>query len=139
MKTAAESAVQAMINEALRPLNDKIARHSERISSLEEEKDAALRRVKELERKVQELTPPSAELVFSWAKRWRVLMGLLGLTGPGLGLGSVLSKDALMASKMAFASISFLVLSATCFGATSAGNVRNISTQGEKVLVCLCG
>jgi len=118
-----------------------------RISDLEKEnkrlreKDIAQdRRAKELERKLRELTPPTAELVFGWAKRWRMFMVLLGLIGPGLGLGSVLikSKDALMACKMAWTSFSFIVFSGKCLIASALGDVRNIGTHGEKIMVCLC-
>ena len=82
------NAIQALIDSALSPLSEKMASQEARISSLEEEMDAAFGRVKKLEKKIQELTPPDAELVFNWARRWRMLMPLAGLVGPGLGLGS---------------------------------------------------
>ena len=129
-------------------LKDGKAEQDRRVTDLEkrnkqQEKTNKLqaKEIRDIKGQLRELKPPAAELVFGWAKRWRMFMGSLGLVGPGLGLGSVLikSKDALMASKMAWASFSFLVLSVTCLFTTAYGNVRNIGTHGEKALVCLCG
>mmetsp|Transcript_29589 Transcript_29589/g.58930 ORF Transcript_29589/g.58930 Transcript_29589/m.58930 type:complete len:428 (+) Transcript_29589:156-1439(+) len=130
-KTALKTKTQHLAEQLLAVL--------ERVEKLENKKDAALERVAKLVKRVQELTPPDVELVFSWARGWRALIGCGGLIGPGLGLGAMLSKDTLMASKMASASGSFLVFSATCLIATAFGNVRNIGTSVEKALVSLCG
>ena len=85
--------------------SERFAAQDRRIADLEERNKLQDQRVEELERRLRELQPPPAELVFMfrWAKRWRMLMGFGGLVGPGLGLGAVLikSKDALTASKMA--------------------------------------
>ena len=115
------------------------AEQEKRVTYLVKRNKQQAKEIQAIKGQLRELQPPAAELVFGWARRWSGLMGLGGLIGPGLGLGSVLSKDALMASKMAWASASFLVFSVTCLIATTLGNVRNIGTRGEKALVCLCG
>ena len=130
------------------------AEQDRRVTELEERNEQQEKRNKQQEKanklqakeiqaikgQLRELQPPAAELVFGWAKRWRMFMGLLGLVGPGLGLGSVLikSKDSLIASKMAWAALSFLVFTNTCLVAAVFGNVRNIGTRGERALACLC-
>ena len=114
------------------------AEQEKRVTYLVKRNKQQAKEIQAIKGQLRELQPPAAELVFGWARRWSGLMGLGGLIGPGLGLGSVLSKDALMASKMAWASASFLVFSVTCLIATTLGNVRNIGTRGERALACLC-
>ena len=94
------STLEACLNIALKSVEELGSRASD------ERLDVALKRVDELERKVQELSSPNSEQVFRWARSWRGLMALVGLGSPGLGLASILtkSKNALMAMKMAWAS-----------------------------------
>ena len=102
---------------------------------------AAEDRIAELEAKMEAMAPPDSEPALRWARRWRIIMLLGALLSPSMALGSLWyrSKDALAASKLAWASYSLIDFSSLCALAAALGNVRNIGSRVEKVLVVLCG